>query len=92
MQKTVGTVVKTTDSIDPIAVLTVLPLRRYDSLTCLKEIKKYLEANCDSNCQQAFQQVSACRGLACRGLATTLIVALWQKLLVRCPACLISVL
>ena len=57
MQKTVGTVVKTTDSIDPIAVLTVLPLRRYASLTCLKEIKSYLEANCDSRCQQAFQQV-----------------------------------
>lgn len=57
VQKTVGTVVKTTDSIDPIAVLTVLPLRRYASLTCLKEIKSYLEANCDSKCQQAFQQV-----------------------------------
>ncbi|DBB08274.1 TPA: hypothetical protein ACH3X3_008448 [Trebouxia sp. C0006] len=44
-QKTVGTVVKTTDSVDPIALLTVLPLRRYTSLTCLKEIKAYFGAN-----------------------------------------------
>ena len=57
MQATVGTVVKTTDSIDPIAVLTVLPLRRYSSLACLTEIKAYLETNCDSNSKQSFQQV-----------------------------------
>jgi len=57
LQKTVGTVVKTTDSVDPIALLTVLPLRRYTSLTCLKEIKAYLGAKCDSKTQQSFQQV-----------------------------------
>lgn len=57
LQKTVGTVVKTTDSVDPIALLTVLPLRRYTSLTCLKEIKTYLGAKCNSKTQQSFQQV-----------------------------------
>ncbi|DBA84963.1 TPA: hypothetical protein ACH3X2_005704 [Trebouxia sp. C0005] len=55
-QKTVGTVVKTTDSVDPIALLTVLPLRRYTSLTCLKEIKTYVGAKCNSKTQQSFQQ------------------------------------
>lgn len=57
LQKTVGTVVKTTDSVDPIALLTVLPLRRYTSLTCLKEIKTYVGAKCNSKTQQSFQQV-----------------------------------
>lgn len=55
LQKTVGTVVKTTDSVDPIAVLTVLPLRRYASLTCLKEIRAYLKARCTTNTQQFLQ-------------------------------------
>lgn len=48
MQTTVGTVVKTSDSVDPIAVLTVLPLKRYSSLTCLKEIKAYLQSKTKS--------------------------------------------
>ena len=46
---------KTTDSVDPIAVLTVLPLRRYASLTCLKEIRAYLTARCTTNTQQFLQ-------------------------------------
>jgi len=50
-------VVKTTDSVDPIALLTVLPLRRYTSLTCLKEIKAYLGTKCNSKTQQSFLQV-----------------------------------
>ena len=43
-----GTVVKTEDSVDPIAVLTVLPLKRYNSLGCIKEIKTYLLSNTKS--------------------------------------------
>ena len=58
LQKTVGTVVKTTDSVDPIAVMTVLPLRRYASLACVQEIKSYLQAKCNSKTEQSFQQVS----------------------------------
>lgn len=57
MQETVGTVVKTTDSVDPIALLTVLPLRRYASLACLKEIKAYLQAKCNSKTLPLFQEV-----------------------------------
>ena len=63
LQKTVGTVVKTTDSVDPIALLTVLPLRRYTSLTCLKEIKAYFGAKCNSKTQQSFQQVCPVTGI-----------------------------
>ena len=47
-QKTVGTVVKTEDSVDPIALLTVLPLRRHSTLKCLQEIKTYLSSNTKS--------------------------------------------
>lgn len=55
MQKTVGTVVKTEDSVDPIAVLTVLPFKLYSSLGCLKEIRAYLQASTKS--QQHKQQL-----------------------------------
>ena len=60
MQKTVGTVVKTQDSVDPIAVLTVLPLKRYSSLGCVKEVKIYLQSNTKLQAnKQLLEQVHA---------------------------------
>ena len=61
MQKTVGTVVKTQDSVDPIAVLTVLPLKQYSSLSCVKEVNAYLHSNTKSQAnKQLLEQVQNC--------------------------------
>ena len=74
VQKTVGTVVKTTDSVDPIAVLTVLPLKRYTALKCLKEIRSYLEAKCTGKVKHQLQQVSCCQLLYCTILGLCIIL------------------
>lgn len=43
-QSTVGTVVKTGEDEDPVAVMTVLNTQRYKQLECMQQIRAFLEA------------------------------------------------
>lgn len=48
MQKSVGTVVKTAETDDPIGVATVLNLTRHSTLGSLKELKEFILKQCPS--------------------------------------------
>jgi hypothetical protein len=57
-QNSVGTVVKTSEEDDPIAVLTALNLEQNGSLGCLKEIYSFLLRSCsDVQIKAEFEEV-----------------------------------
>lgn len=46
LQSTVGTVVKTAETDDPIGVATVISLSRHSTLSSLEELKSFMSKHC----------------------------------------------
>lgn len=58
-QRTVGTVVKTSEADDPIGIITVLNLQRYSTAGCLQEIEKFLLKHCkDADVEAKLEKVT----------------------------------
>eukprot|EP00891_Asterochloris_glomerata_P007875 jgi/Astpho2/7875/e_gw1.00117.159.1_t len=76
LQPQVGTVVKSAEDEDPVAVLSVLNLQQHGSLPCLAEIRSFLLAHCqEASVKEKLQQAWAAPG-------TGLVVS---ERLINCP-------
>lgn len=65
-QKSVGTVVKTAEDVDPIGLLTVLALARHRELTCLRQLLAFLRQRCPDKAaeQRLLQARFSCEKLS----------------------------
>ena len=66
LQPQVGTVVKSAEDEDPVAVISVLNLQQHGSLPCLAEIRSFLLAHCqEASVKEELQQVGSREGWPC---------------------------